>query len=119
MSLANLNLSVVDGALVIGPAVAPEKSLTAADFADKPLIVVAPTEPGFYVALNAEGRIERVVSVSVEDRMTAAALVGNWITQGFRVEFCSLAALLKQLRKLAAASKPVAPEAGASEEPAI
>ena len=119
MQLNNLSIQVVDGALVIGPTAAPEKSLTPADFADKPLVVVAPTEPGFYVALNTDGRIERVVSVSVEDRMVAAALVGNWITQGYRVEFCSMTSLLKQLRKLVAASKPAAAPEASGEEPAI
>lgn len=101
-----MNLKMINGALVIEMgADGAVAGLAPADFKDKELAVV--TEPAFYVALGANGLIERSVSVTTADRKTVAALVGNWIAEGYQPVPCDIKAFSKHVRNLAAANKPV------------
>lgn len=104
-----MKIQMIDGAIVIEPTGETNNSLTPKDFADKPLAVT--NEPAFYVALGADGLMKRSVSVTTEDRKTVAALVGNWIAEGFQPTPCDIRAYAKHVRALAAANKP-AKEAG-------
>lgn len=100
-----MNLKMIEGALVIElGAAAGATALATADFQDKELKVV--TEPAFYVALGESGLMERSVSVTAADRKTVAALVGNWIAEGFQPVPCDIKAYAKHVRNLVAAAKP-------------
>lgn len=115
-----MHLQMIDGALVIsgfsGIAQDTNTDLTPKDFADKPLTVQ--NEPAFYVALDDAGCVVRSVSVTVEDRKVVAALVGNWIAEGFLPTPCDLKGYTKHLRntaKIKAAAEPAAAPAGTPE----
>lgn len=108
-----MQVKMIGGALVIEPAADAPKALDTKDFADKPLTVE--TEPAFYVALGKTGLLERSVSVTTEDRKTVAALVGNWIAEGYQPVPCDIRAYAKHIRALAAANKPAKVEAEAGE----
>lgn len=102
-----MKINFIDGSIVIDPTqTAP--ALAPADFADKELAVE--TAPAFYVALGKTGLMERSVSVTVADRKTVAALVGNWIAEGYQPVPCDLKAYAKHVRNLAAANKPAKAE---------
>lgn len=114
-----MKINLIDGAIVIDPTQAVP-ALTPSDFADKQLVVE--TAPAFYVALGQTGLMERSVSVTVADRKTVAALVGNWIAEGFQPVPCDIKTYAKHVRNLAAANKPAkadgdAPAAPAAPEP--
>ncbi|RQR65523.1 hypothetical protein DIE18_03480 [Burkholderia sp. Bp9125] len=100
-----MQLKLVNGAVVIEGAQALDgQALTPADFADKPLTVE--NEPAFYIALGEDGLLARSVSVNAADRKTVAALVGNWIAEGFHPQPVDLKTYAKHLRALVAARKP-------------
>lgn len=100
-----MNVQIIDGAVVISgldqAGGAEAKTLAPSDFTDKSLVVQ--TEPAFYVALDANGHVIRSVSVTVEDRKVVAALVGNWIAEGFQPIPCDLKNYMKHLRATAKA----------------
>jgi hypothetical protein len=97
-----MKLQVIDGGLVIHQG--QDQKLSTENFADKNITVQL--EPAFYVALGADGLMVRSVSVTLEDRKTVAALVGNWIAEGFQPIPCDIKAFAKHVRVLAAANKP-------------
>lgn len=100
-----MKLQMIDGAIVISMDQAGAVTgLAPADFKDKELKIE--TEPAFYVALGATGLLERSVSVTTADRKTVAALVGNWIAEGYQPVPCDIKAFSKHVRNLAAANKP-------------
>ncbi|MEX3983843.1 hypothetical protein AB4Y45_33195 [Paraburkholderia sp. EG287A] len=102
-----MQVKIVNGALVIeGLGADNGQALAPADFADKPQVVE--NEPAFYVALGADGLLARSVSVNAADRKTVAALVGNWIAEGFHPVPADIKQYAKLVRNLAAARKPVA-----------
>lgn len=110
-----MQVKLIDGAVVIETSDKTSSGLTPADFADKGLAVS--NEPAFYIALDATGLLARSVSVTVEDRKTVAALVGNWIAEGFQPLPVDLKTYAKHIRNLVAANKPAkadAPEGGAA-----
>ncbi|GBG14887.1 uncharacterized protein NMK_2488 [Novimethylophilus kurashikiensis] len=117
-----MQVKMIDGAIVIEPT--KVAGLSPQNFEDKPLTVE--TEPAFYVALGANGLMERSVSVTVVDRKTVAALVGNWIAEGYQPVPCDLKAYARHVRNLVAANKPAKvetetqpagnPESGSNEE---
>lgn len=101
-----MNLSVTaDGAVLIQPK-AEGQALAPADFAEKAVTVT--NEPAFYVALGADGLMARSVGVTQEDRKVVAALVGNWIAEGFLPTACDVKTYGKHVRNLVAANKPPA-----------
>jgi hypothetical protein len=105
-----MQLKLVNGAVVIEDAQALNgQALAPADFADKPLTVE--NEPAFYIALGEAGLLARSVSVNAADRKTVAALVGNWIAEGFHPQPVDLKTYAKHLRALVAARKPGKPDA--------
>lgn len=100
-----MQLKLVNGGVVIESAQALNgQALAPADFADKPLTVE--NEPAFYIALGEDGLLARSVSVNAADRKTVAALVGNWIAEGFHPQPVDLKGYAKHLRALVAARKP-------------
>lgn len=101
-----MQVKMIGNAIVIEPSA--DTALTPQDFADKQVVVE--TEPAFYVALGQSGLLERSVSVTVEDRKTVAALVGNWIAEGYQPIPCDLKTYAKHVRNLVAANKPAKPE---------
>jgi hypothetical protein len=102
-----MQLKISNGAVIIeGAATANGQALEPADFADKALVVE--NEPAFYIALGADGLLARSVSVNAADRKTVAALVGNWIAEGFHPIPVDLKVYAKHLRALVAARKPAA-----------
>ncbi len=117
---------MADGSIMLVPA-NREVALAPVDFADKPATVEL--EPAFYVAVDKEGRMVRSVSVTAEDRKVVAALVGNWIAEGFQPVPCNIKQYAKHVRNLAVALKPTAdgdapaapsaPGAPASTDPGI
>jgi hypothetical protein len=110
-----MQLTFSNGALVIeGAQAANGQALTPADFADKPLVVE--NEPAFYIALGADNLLARSVSVNAADRKTVAALIGNWIAEGFHPQPVDLKGYVKHVRALASARKP-APAPAAPAEP--
>lgn len=109
-----MHLKLVNGDVVIeGASGLNGQALSPADFADKPLVVE--NEPAFYVALGADGLLARSVSVNAADRKTVAALIGNWIAEGFHPQPVDLKVYAKHLRALVAARKPAAAPADASD----
>lgn len=98
-----MQVKLIDGAVVIETSDKASTSLTPSDFADKGLAVSS--EPAFYVALDAAGLLVRSVSVTVEDRKTVAALVGNWIAEGFQPLPVDLKTYAKHVRNLVNAGK--------------
>lgn len=104
-----MQLKLIDGALVLETSDKAGAGLTPADFADKGLAVS--NEPAFYIALDADGRMARCVSVTVEDRKNVAAMVGNWIAEGYQPQPVDLASYAKHVRALVKASKPAKVEA--------
>lgn len=102
-----MNISIINGAIVFDPTTKNTADLTPGDFADKAVAVT--NEPAFYVALDVNGLLARSVSVTVEDRKTVAALVGNWIAEGFQPLPCDIKKYAKYVRDLVAANKPAAP----------
>lgn len=112
-----MQVQLIDGAIVISGLDAQQKGLSPQDFSDKPLTVE--TAPAFYVALDANGLMVRSVSVTAADRKVVAALVGNWIAEGFQPVPCDIKAYAKHVRALASAEKSktaVAGEPAASAE---
>ncbi len=99
-----MNVKLIDGALVVDLAGADGKALTPADFADKPLTIS--NEPAFYIALDDKGIMVRNVSVNIADRKNVAALVGNWIAEGFTPVPVDVKGFAKHVRALVAANKP-------------
>ncbi|MBK3780223.1 hypothetical protein G3A43_08130 [Paraburkholderia aspalathi] len=101
-----MHLKVANGSIIIEAASAINgQALTPADFADKPLVVE--NEPAFYVAIGADGVLARSVSVNAADRKTVAALIGNWIAEGFHPVPVDVKQYAKLVRNLATARKPV------------
>lgn len=98
-----MQVQLIDGAIVISGLDAQQKGLSPQDFSDKPLTVE--TAPAFYVALDANGLMVRSVSVTAADRKVVAALVGNWIAEGFQPVPCDIKAYAKHVRALASAEK--------------
>lgn len=105
-----MQVKMIGNAIVIEPTDAGQ-ALAPQDFAEKPLTVE--TEPAFYVALGKTGLLERSVSVTVADRKTVAALVGNWIAEGYQPVPCDLKAYAKHVRNLVNANKPAKTEGDA------
>lgn len=65
---------------------ARESRMPANAFADRPqTIAVAPAEPTFYVALDANGVMVRCATVNPLDRKVIGALIGGWVAEGFVV----------------------------------
>lgn len=115
-----MQVKVIDNALVIDLG-GESPAMAVKDFSDKALAVSM--EPAFYVALGANGLMERCVSVTITDRKAVAALVGNWIAEGFQPVPCDLKLYARHVRNLLAADKaakavaevapaPATPEAG-------
>jgi hypothetical protein len=101
-----MQLKFANGSLIIEAASSINgQALNPADFADKPLVVE--NEPAFYVAIGADGVLARSVSVNAADRKTVAALIGNWIAEGFHPVPVDLKQYAKLVRNLATARKPV------------
>lgn len=100
-----MQVKLIDGAVVIEPT-AQGAALTPSDFGDKQQVAIQ-VEPAFYIALDKNGLLARSVSVTVEDRKVVAALVGNWIAEGFQPLPVDIKAYAKHVRNLAAAHKPV------------
>jgi hypothetical protein len=98
-------VQVTDKGVLIEMQKTPETKLATADFQDKPLTVAPAGAPFFYVALNENGVMERCVANSLADRKTIAALVGNWVAEGYLVERCSTKVLMKHLRVIDKADK--------------
>jgi len=111
-----MQVRMIDGAIVIESAVGNGQPLEPKNFADAPLTV--DNEPAFYVALDAEGLLARSVSVTTEDRKTVAALVGNWIAEGFQPAPADLKTYAKHVRALVAARKPAKAEGELSQNAA-
>lgn len=109
-----MQVKLIDGAVVIETA-ETQASLSTQDFADKPLVAEVTAEPAFYVALGKAGLMERCVSVTVADRKTVAALVGNWIAEGFQPVPCDTKTFAKHVRSLVAANKPAKAQSEPSE----
>lgn len=114
-----MQVKMIGNAIVIEPS--EVAALSPQDFADKQVVVES--EPAFYVALGQTGLLERSVSVTIEDRKTVAALVGNWIAEGYQPIPCDLKTYARYVRTLVAANKPAkseepvpAPVAGSSDE---
>ena len=90
--------------------------LTAEDFKDSPHTVCAP-DLAFYVAFGRNGKVARCVSVTDKDRHNVAALVANWIAEGYQPMLCDARALAKHARALAQkAQNPAKTEAPAELE---
>lgn len=99
-----MQVQLIDGAIVIsGLNGDQQKGLAPQDFSDKPQTVEI--APAFYVALGADGLMARSVSVTAADRKVVAALVGNWIAEGFQPIPCDIKAYAKHVRALTAAEK--------------
>lgn len=100
-------IQIIDGKAVIDLNPGTPKSLTPEDFAGKDVVVKV--EPAFYVALGENGLLVRTVSVALEDRKTVAALVGNWIAEGFTPVPCDIKTFAKHVAALNKAQKAAAP----------
>ncbi|WP_434716112.1 hypothetical protein [Paraburkholderia sp. A3RO-2L] len=112
-----MQVKFINGALVIEGADAVNgQVVNPADFSDKPLSVAL--EDAFYIALDKDGLLARSVSMNVADRKTVAALVGNWVAEGFHPQPVDLKTYAKHVRALVAARKPAKPEAEGSAAPA-
>lgn len=97
-----MQVKLIDNALVIDLG-GEDPAMAVKDFSDKAIVVSM--EPAFYVALGKTGLMERCVSVTVSDRKAVAALVGNWIAEGFQPAPCDLKLFAKHVRNLLAADK--------------
>lgn len=114
-----MNISFKDGKLVIGGEVVGH-DLTAEDFAEIVQVQETAKEPLFYVALNTTtGLLERIVSVSDIDRKLYAALVGNWIAEGYNPIQVDAKTLAKLTRNLNVAVKAAADLAAAASAPVV
>lgn len=102
-----MQVQVIDGALVVDLNGGVQPTLAAKDFADAPLTLKV--EPAFYIALGATGLMERNVSVTVVDRKNVAALVGNWIAEGYHPLPVDAKTFGRHVRNLLAATKPAKP----------
>lgn len=102
-----MQVQVIDGALVVDLNGGAQPTLAAKDFADAPLTLKV--EPAFYIALGTSGLMERSVSVTVIDRKNVAALVGNWIAEGYHPLPVDSKTFGRHVRNLLAATKPAKP----------
>lgn len=100
-----LKLEMTENGLMLEIAQPAVHKMQSADFAGKAQAVTESAEMKFYVALNAAGLIERNVSVAGADRQNIAALVANWIAEGFLVESCDTRDLIRHLRRLDSAAR--------------
>ena len=82
-----------------------ERKLTPQNFETAPVSVPAAGETAFYGAFNEQGAMERCVSSHIGDRKVVAALVGNWVAEGYNVQRMARKEMVKQLRKIDAAAK--------------
>lgn len=82
-----------------------EQKLTPQNFETAPVSVPAAGEMAFYGAFNEQGAMERCVSSHIGDRKVVAALVGNWVAEGYNVQRMARKEMVKQLRKIDAAAK--------------
>ncbi|MCC5613145.1 hypothetical protein LC612_42335 [Nostoc sp. CHAB 5834] len=111
-----MHVQMIDGALVVDLGQKKSEELAPKDF-EKTEVTVH-HEPAFYVALGSNGLMERNVSVTLEDRKTVAALVGNWIAQGYQPIPVDAKTFAKHVRNLVAANKPAkSTEPGAEASP--
>lgn len=113
--IEGLQLTVAEGALTVSMAGQKDNKLTTADFAEKPLTVALVTETCFYVASNEEGLMERCVSSTIADRATVAAMVGNWVAEGFNVQRVTRKELKKFIAKLDTLAKEASQEDAAKQ----
>lgn len=108
-------VSISADSVVVKMASTTERKLQPADFssASDPRVILEPAEVAFYVAMNEDGKIERSVMASAADRQVVAALVGNWIAEGFDVKRISAKEYIKHLRVMvASASAKIEPQGG-------
>ncbi len=88
-----------------------EQKLSPQNFESAPVSVPAAGETAFYGAFNEQGAMERCVSSHIGDRKVVAALVGNWVAEGYNVQRMTRKEMVKQLRKIEAAAKEEADRA--------
>ena len=116
--VAGFEVAVSEGSVVVSMGSPPvDRKLEINDFAEKPQTIVPPVEMSFYVALNAQGVLERCVSTATVDRKAVAALIGNWVAEGYLPALVSpkeLTKLLRDVEKLAKDRKALAEAAAAT-----
>jgi hypothetical protein len=105
--VGDFQVSVANGQVHIemGGSKADDGKLATDDFAGKPLVAEPQDELMFYVALDKAKVMQRCVSISVGDRATVGAMIGNWSSEGFLVQAYGSKEMLKMFRALEAAKK--------------
>lgn len=88
-----------------------EQKLSPQNFEAAPVSVQSAGDVCFYGAFNEQGVMERSVTSHIGDRKVVAALVGNWVAEGYSVERMTRKEMVKQLRKIEAAAKEEADRA--------
>lgn len=79
--------------------------LTPESFGAQPCsAVIESMQPVFYVALDEKGNLVRSVTKCHTDRKNVAAIVGNWLAEGFLVNCCDMKGMMKLLRTTSKAS---------------
>jgi hypothetical protein len=116
-----MQVSVSDGQVLVQMKQDDQK-LGHLDFATREVINLPAPTPGYYIAIDENGVMHRCVADCLPDKKVVAALVGNWVADGFNVMRVGRKELMKHLRKLESSSKAASGSSDAtpnSEESAV
>jgi hypothetical protein len=113
---SGVQVSVTDGEILVQMQPKDVK-LGATAFAEREIISLPAIVPGYYIALDDQGVMQRCVADCVPDKKVVAALVGNWVADGFDVMRVARKELVKHLRKIESMSKEAV--AALSREPSV